>query len=230
MFLTSTCRTNLRGPLPSFQTNQGALRAIRRQLAALAPRQVDCELRYPYLDRDLLQFLFSIPREQLVRPGRRRSLMRRALAGIVPQEILERRRKAFVVRGPMAALAKSCDHITALVSPMICDALGFLDRSLFMQSLDLARQGHEEPLVLILHTLRLELWLRSAVARGVLAVDDPKLYSCDATAKAGTHMAPELSLVTRPQRAIRSDMTKVKQIVLENLGGLGSAPGYEADE
>jgi asparagine synthase (glutamine-hydrolysing) len=37
------------------------------------------EYRYPFLDRELVEFLFSLPREQLVRPGRRRSLMRRAL-------------------------------------------------------------------------------------------------------------------------------------------------------
>lgn len=58
------------------------------------------ECRYPYLDRDLVEFLFSIPRGRLVRPGRRRSLMRRALRSIVPAEILERRRKAYVIRGP----------------------------------------------------------------------------------------------------------------------------------
>ena len=34
--------------------------------------------------------------EQLVRPNQRRSLMRRALVGIVPAEILNRRRKAFI--------------------------------------------------------------------------------------------------------------------------------------
>jgi asparagine synthase (glutamine-hydrolysing) len=60
------------------------------------------EYRYPYLDRDLVDFLFRVPREQLLRPGRRRSLMRRALKDIVPVEILERRRKAFVARGTIA--------------------------------------------------------------------------------------------------------------------------------
>jgi len=47
------------------------------------------EVRYPYLDRDLADYLLQVPREQLVRPGRRRSLMRRALKEIVPIEILE---------------------------------------------------------------------------------------------------------------------------------------------
>jgi asparagine synthetase B (glutamine-hydrolysing) len=68
------------------------------------------EYRYPFLDKDLVSFLFSIPREQIVRPGRRRSLMRRALVGIVPDGILERRRKAFQLRAPLAALQHARPH------------------------------------------------------------------------------------------------------------------------
>jgi len=79
---------------------------LRRQLACSAlPTRPAYELRYPFLDRELLEFLFAIPREQLVRPGQRRSLMRRALTGVVPPEISNRKRKAYVVRGPMAAVS-----------------------------------------------------------------------------------------------------------------------------
>ena len=79
-------RTKLFGPLPSFQDNLGTLDALRRQLARTAlPFEPPFEKRYPYLDRGLLEFMFAIPREQLVRPTQRRSLMRRALVGIVPR-------------------------------------------------------------------------------------------------------------------------------------------------
>lgn len=43
------------------------------------------EYLYPYLDRDLVEFLLSLPQEQLSRPGRRRALMRRTLVDIVPR-------------------------------------------------------------------------------------------------------------------------------------------------
>jgi asparagine synthetase B (glutamine-hydrolysing) len=39
------------------------------------------EVRYPYLDQDLIEFILSVPASQLLRPGERRSLMRRSLAG-----------------------------------------------------------------------------------------------------------------------------------------------------
>jgi len=47
---------------------------------------------------------YAVPRDQLVRPGQRRSLMRRALNGIVPDQLLNRKRKAFVVRSPLATI------------------------------------------------------------------------------------------------------------------------------
>ena len=37
------------------------------------------ERRYPYLDRDFVDYIFRIPRQQLVRPGQRRSLMSKRL-------------------------------------------------------------------------------------------------------------------------------------------------------
>jgi len=90
-------RLRFLGPLPSFQANLNALDALRRQLnCSPSPPRPLFEARYPFLDRSLLEFLYAIPPDQLVRPGQRRSLMRRALAGIVPKVILDRRRKAFV--------------------------------------------------------------------------------------------------------------------------------------
>ena len=90
-------RTKLLGPLPSFQGNMRTFDALQRQLACKAlPLEPPFEKRYPCLDRSLLEFIFAIPREQLVRPTQRRSLMRRALVGIVPEEILNRKAKAFL--------------------------------------------------------------------------------------------------------------------------------------
>jgi asparagine synthase (glutamine-hydrolysing) len=99
-------RTTLFGFLPSFQENLSAFEALQRRLAWSAlTAQFPSEMRYPYLDRSLLEFLYAIPREQLVRPGHRRSLMRRALRGIIPGEILARRRKAYVDLAPRIAIS-----------------------------------------------------------------------------------------------------------------------------
>src|SRR5262249_14853412 len=73
-------KLKLFGPLPTFQENISTLQALQRQLGCEAlPSGPLYEKRYPYLDRGLLEFMYSVPRQQLVRPGQRRSLMRRAL-------------------------------------------------------------------------------------------------------------------------------------------------------
>jgi asparagine synthase (glutamine-hydrolysing) len=155
-------RTNIFRPLPSFQENLSTLAALQRQLSCI-PLALDPphERRYPYLDRDLLEFLFSIPREQLVRPGQCRSLMRRALAGIVPDEILNRKRKAFVVRTPLLALSKLCANASESRESMLSAALGIVDQKGLIRSLQGARNGEAVAVVGLLRTIALESWLRN---------------------------------------------------------------------
>src|SRR5208337_4130208 len=121
-------RTKFFGPLPSFQGNVGTVDALRRQLACSdLSSDLPHEKRYPYLDRDLLEFVSAIPRDQLVRPGQRRSLMRRALIGIVPDELLNRKRKAFVTRGPRVGIAAEWPHLLELGQHLLMSSLGIAD-------------------------------------------------------------------------------------------------------
>jgi asparagine synthase (glutamine-hydrolysing) len=161
------------GPTPSFQENQFALDMLRRQLACSA---LSCdpvyEKSYPYLDRDLLEFLYAVPREQLVRPGQRRSLMRRALAGIVPSEILNRRRKAFIARAPAAAISAQWTHAIELTQQMASGRLGIVIPEKFGATLEMSRVGRDIPLIPLLRTIALELWLRNMLRTRRLQISD----------------------------------------------------------
>jgi asparagine synthase (glutamine-hydrolysing) len=172
-------RTKLFGPLPSFQDNVATLDALRRQLVRSAlPFDPTFEKRYPYLDRDLLEFMFAIPREQLVRPTQRRSLMRRALQGVVPDEILHRKTKAFVARAPMLAISNNLTHFAELTQNMLSGALGIVDPERVSEVIAKVRQGHEVPIVALKRTFLLEGWLRDLRALGVVQLDttmEPKL-------------------------------------------------------
>lgn len=161
-------RLRLFGPAPSFQHNLALLEDLRRQVAcsALSPSPL-YETRRPYLDRSLLEFIHAIPREQLVRPGQRRSLMRRALKDVVPDEILNRRRKAFVARAPRAALSNNLANLLVMNRQMIAAELGVIDQSLFRGAL-LRVQAEDSPIVPLLRTLLLEAWLRKVKRAGVL--------------------------------------------------------------
>lgn len=157
------------GSPPHFQQCLSTLAALQRQLSSEAPpTNPYYEKRYPFLDRDLLEFLFALPPEQLVRPGQRRSLMRRALVGIVPDEILNRKRKAFVARAPLAAVSAHWEKLASLNRDLISDSVGFVDKEVLWNALQSARDGKELPIVLLMRTLAVEGWLRALHRRKIV--------------------------------------------------------------
>lgn len=165
-------RTHLFGPLPSFQGNVGTLNGLRRQLALTAlPCEPPLEKRYPYLDRNLLEFMFAIPREQLVRPTQRRSLMRRALIGIVPDGILNKRGKSFVARAPLVAIARDWANIVQITQSMVSSALGIVDSEPFLAALQKGRRGEDVATIDLTRALFLEEWLKRLRKLGTIKLD-----------------------------------------------------------
>ena len=149
------------GGLPSFQENLVALDTLRRQLGcSLVVSRLLCEKRYPFLDRDLLEFLYAVPREQLIRPGQRRSLLRRALAGLVPDEILNRKRKARVSRRPLAEISARWTELANTNSETVCASLGIVDERQLRQEILKAEHGLTIHSVTLVRLLSIERWLR----------------------------------------------------------------------
>ena len=157
------------GPLPSFQHNVGNLKGERRLTAAFPLRsKLLCEVRFPYLDRDLLEFMFAIPREQIVRVGQHRSLMKRALIGIVPDELLNRKRKVFVPQESPKGSPKEPPHLPDIGQHIVSSAIGIVDSDRFAQALQKARRNEDVPIGSLNRTLTLESWLRHLTLQGVL--------------------------------------------------------------
>lgn len=81
---------------------------------------VGLEAREPLLDHRLVEFAASLPASARLRRGRGKYLMKRALAGRLPAEILDRRKQGFVTpvgawfRGPLADAAAAIPHSRAL--------------------------------------------------------------------------------------------------------------------
>ncbi len=149
------------GVRPSFQVNMFILEALRRQLACgPISSEPPLETRYPYLDRELLQFLYAVPREQLVRPNERRSLMRRALAGTVPAVVLNRRRKAYASRNPLARIGSQFESLISANADWASARLGIIDQKAVVDAVERAQAGENLPLFQISRTLILESWLR----------------------------------------------------------------------
>src|SRR5882672_1265523 len=127
------------------------------------------EARYPFLDQTLIEFVLSIPAGQMLRPGERRSLLRRSLAGIVPQEILARRTKQVGQRTPMLILEKYWDELQNIYRTSLSSRLRFIDEAQLLKTICDARAGKSTQLVRVFWTISLEYWLRDLAARGLLA-------------------------------------------------------------
>jgi asparagine synthase (glutamine-hydrolysing) len=161
-------RVKLFGPLPSFQDNIRTLTGDRRLLAYFGLQaEFLREMCYPYLDRGLLEFMFAIPREQIVRVGQRRSLMKRALVGIVPDELLKRKRKASVPAEPPKGSPKQPSLID-IGQHIVSSSLGIIDPNRLWEALQKGRHGKEVPVGHLKRTLTLEYWLRHLMDQGVL--------------------------------------------------------------
>jgi asparagine synthase (glutamine-hydrolysing) len=160
--LASSTRLFSRRSRPSSIDNAESWWSIMETLPHLNPQILRRpEYRYPYLDRDLMEYLFSIPREQILRPGRRRSLMRRALIQIVPDEILERRQKAYQLRAPLKVLSDVESDLQTLFVDSRIEQFGYIDLPLFRKALTGIGQGEVDEWQNIVRVIAYELWLRS---------------------------------------------------------------------
>jgi len=163
-------RIKLFGPLPSFQENVAMLNVLRRLIAnwTLDPELLR-EVRFPYLDRAFLEYLYAIPREQIVGVGKRRFLMKRALVGIVPDELLNRRRKAFVPQRPKKNSSTIWPSSQELGWEIIASSAGIIDPNRFLEVLQKAGRNEEVTFNSLRDALALESWLRRLTTRGILA-------------------------------------------------------------
>ena len=79
-------------------------RYSRDALLGIPVQPVDVVYTYPYVHRPLVEFVLSIPGEQLSAPGATRSLMRRAFGGLVPAPVLRRVSKGYYPPVAMRAI------------------------------------------------------------------------------------------------------------------------------
>jgi asparagine synthase (glutamine-hydrolysing) len=168
-------RTKFLGALPSFQDNFRTLNNSDRRLLAtwILHPELLYETRFPFLDRDFLEFAFAIPREQTVRVGQRRFLIKRALVGIVPGEILNRKKREALPQGTPKNVAgeKTPSEWPSLEEMGWCLASSstrIVDADRFLEALQKARRNEAVQDGSLRRTLMLESWLRHLIGQGVL--------------------------------------------------------------
>ncbi len=119
------------------------------------------EARVPLLDHRLVELAFSLPGDELIRGGETKSVLRRALADLLPPEVARRRDKlGFVTpesrffRGALGDLAAD-----VFASRSFRDR-GFVDERAARQRLDRHRRGRLRAGMELWRALNVELWAR----------------------------------------------------------------------
>ena len=155
--------------LPTRRSVIGGVNVMANNLSKM-PASVPAleEMTYPYLDQHLIEFVLSTPANQWLRPGERRSLLRRALAGIVPAEILSRKTKQLGARTPAVMLDQHWGELQAAYGSSLSSNLGYVDDTELLKVIGDARTGKTVSLARVLWTISLEFWLRDLAQRGLL--------------------------------------------------------------
>jgi len=97
--------------------------------------------------------------------------MRRALVGIVPDEILNKKGKAFVARAPLVRISNEWTHWAEMTQHMVSSSLGIVDSERLLEALQKGRRGEEVPTIILMRTLFLEEWLRDLRKLGIVSLD-----------------------------------------------------------
>lgn len=118
------------------------------------------EVRYPYLDRLLVEFCMSIPMEQKQRPDDSRSILRRAMRGILPELVRVRTSKAWFQGSLLTSITKQRPIFDKWVASSDAVRRGYLDRAELRRELEMASVGFSRNAYLFLAAIALELWLR----------------------------------------------------------------------
>jgi hypothetical protein len=187
--------------LPSRRSCISGVFFMANKLAKWTASSAACvDARYPYLDRDLIEFVLATPSTQFLRPGERRSLMRRSLAALVPAEILSRRTKQVGARTVAVAVAQEADALRTVFRSPLSSSLGYVNRDRFLDALNAAANGKEVNTMRLLRTIFLELWLRDMATRSLIHVP-PRVPAVEVEERGGISSEPEAT----PPRAIMAN-------------------------
>ena len=99
------------------------------------------------------------------------------MAGIVPAEILTRRRKAFVARSPLKTISVAFSAFERSSEQLKAISLKLVDSIAFSRTLESARQGQEIDVAPLLRLLILESWLRDVFKHGLFVSPRPSRFA-----------------------------------------------------
>jgi asparagine synthase (glutamine-hydrolysing) len=118
------------------------------------------EARVPFLDVRLVEAALALPDRLKIEGDQRKIVLRRAMQGVVPPAVLERRDKVAFQPPQARYLRESAGRWRALAPHPVAEAAGFLRSKVISNAIDGYLAGRISA-DLLWRALNLELWLRS---------------------------------------------------------------------
>jgi asparagine synthase (glutamine-hydrolysing) len=116
--------------------------------------------RYPLLYRPLVEFMYSLPRQQQVMPGQDRVLQRRALAGILPEQTRTRRTKSGPAQAIYEGLRANREVCQLLTDRPLIAQRGYVEQTAWRTAVQAAQFGVVRSSAAFEAAVSLEMWLR----------------------------------------------------------------------
>lgn len=116
------------------------------------------EARVPFLDHELVELAMALPREQKIRDGVGKQVVKRAMADVLPQDLLWREKQGFGTpvsrwfRGPLG------EHLGRRLRDSAINDLGYFDHSVVEGILETHRSGRAERSFQLWNLLNLAEW------------------------------------------------------------------------
>jgi len=122
------------------------------------------DVRFPFLDKSLVEFALSLPMQLLMQPNRPKWVLREALSEVLPESIRNRTGKGTIGARVRWSLQRERATVDYLTRNMILSELGCIDEKRLRRTIRNVQRGRRAPL-LWLHALALEMWLRVRAGR-----------------------------------------------------------------
>lgn len=147
--------------LPSRRTRVLSVRSFQAVVAGgQYPGHEGIYFSHPYSHQRLIDFMLSVPMEQVIRPGEGRSLMRRALHGLLPEKVRIRRSKGGTDEAFCRTVAGEYHTIGELSSLEVCRR-GYAEPKALTEPIRLTRIGRLQYCGALSRLFCVEQWLRS---------------------------------------------------------------------
>ena len=120
----------------------------------------DLYVSHPYGHRPLVEFCFAVPISQFLRDGQTRSLMRRALADVLPAKTAKRVGKGLLDEADLRALHREWNDVSSVRDWQV-SLRGFVKPNQLSESLQKMHLGFLDQSMGLFRLVSLERWLRS---------------------------------------------------------------------